>query len=356
MRRRKLRKKSVAVLGATGAVGQRVCDMLRDHPWFEVTALTGGASIGKRYREAAKWLLPADMPEPLSELEVRPSTPDGIEADLALSALPADVAREVEPLFAEAGLPVVSNASALRMEEDVPLVVPEVNPDHVELIAPQRRNRGWRGFVATDPNCSTINLVLALKPLQELLGIRKVIVTTMQAISGAGYPGVPSLDILDNIIPYIDGEEGKMRTETLKILGHLEAGGVRGAPFAVAAACNRVPVYDGHTEAVYLEAEERVDLDDVREAFRNFRGGAHDLGLPTAPEAPVILREEEDRPQPRLDRMAGTVPGMSVSVGRLRHGIDERSLQFVVLGHNTIRGAAGGAISLAELLVAKGWI
>jgi aspartate-semialdehyde dehydrogenase len=349
-------KKKVAVLGATGTVGQRICDMLRKHPWFEVSALTGGSSAGRLYGEAVNWLLPNEVPEKLRDLRVRPSAPDDIDADLVFSALPSGVARKVEPPFAEAGLPVVSNASAYRMEADVPLVVPEVNPDHIELIGAQRKSRGWDGFIATDPNCSTINFVLALKPLQDILVIRKVIVTTMQAISGAGYPGVPSMDILDNVIPYIGGEEEKMESETLKVLGALKDGEVKRAPFKVAAACNRVPVHDGHLETVYLETKDDVDMVSVRTAFREFRGGVHGLGLPTAPGVPVLLTEEEDRPQTRFDRMAGSVPGMSVTIGRLRRGVDERSLRLVVLGHNTIRGAAGGAISLAELLVAKGWI
>jgi aspartate-semialdehyde dehydrogenase len=351
-----LRKLSVAVLGATGAVGQRICDMLRGHPWFKVTTLTGGASAGKRYGEAVNWLLPTSVPEKLRDAVVEPSAPGSVEADLVFSALPSGVARRVEPMFAEAGFPVVSNASAFRMEKDVPLVVPEVNPDHTRLLEAQRRGRGWRGFIATDPNCSTINFALALKPLHDLLDIRKVVVTTMQAVSGAGYPGLPSLDIMGNVIPYIGGEEEKMETEPLKILGILEDGVVKDASFALAASCNRVPVIDGHMEAIYLEAGGSIDLDEVREAFKTFKGGARELRLPTSPDDPIILRDEEDRPQTRLDRLAGSVPGMSVSVGRVRHGVDRSSLRFVALGHNTIRGAAGGAISLAELLVAKGYI
>ena len=351
-----MRKLSVAVMGATGVVGQRICSMLADHPWFEVSTLTGRTSAGKRYGEVVNWLLPTGVPESLVNIRVEPTEPERVEADLVLSALPSAAAREIEPRFAEEGFPVVSNASAHRMEADVPLVVPEVNPEHVELIEAQRKGRGWEGFIATDPNCSTINLVLALKPLHDLLTIKKVIVTTMQAVSGAGYPGVPSLSIIDNVIPYIEREEEKMQRETLKILGRLEGEKVKEASFSVAASCNRVPTLDGHLETVYLEAEEEVDLEEVREALRGFRGLPQELGLPTAPENPIILREERDRPQTRLDRMAGSVPGMSVTVGRLRPGIDERSLQFVLLGHNTIRGAAGCAILLAELLRAQGWI
>lgn len=351
-----MNKKSVAVLGATGTVGQRICDMLRDHPWFEVTTLTGGASAGKVYEEALKWMLPSEIPCSLKDMVVAPSTPDGVEADCVFSALPSGVAREVEPRFAEAGFPVVSNASAFRMEADVPLVVPEVNPGHVGLIEEQRKSRRWDGFIATDPNCSTINFVLALKPMHDLLEIQKVVVTTMQAISGAGYPGLPSLDIMENVVPYIGGEEDKMETEPLKILGSLEGGAIRDASFALTSSCNRVPVLDGHLEAVYLETGSEIDLDEVKKAFRAFKGGVRGLKLPTLPVDPIILREEEDRPQTRLDRLAGSVPGMSVSVGRVRHGVDRRSLRFVALGHNTIRGAAGGAISLAELLIAKAWI
>lgn len=330
--------------------------MLEGHPWFEVSALTGGASAGRLYGEAVDWLIPAAIPEELLDMRVEPSDPHVVDADLVFSAMPSETAREVEPLFAEAGFAVVSNAGAFRMEADIPLVVPEVNPDHTGLIEVQRGNRGWGGFIATDPNCSTINLVLALKPLHDAFPIRRVVVTTMQAVSGAGYPGVPSLSIVDNVIPYIEGEEEKMRRETLKILGRLDGGRVEDAPLAVAASCNRVPTIDGHLEAVYLEAEEDLDLEEAKEALRGFRGVAQELRLPTAPDAPVILREEADRPQTRLDRMAGSVPGMSVTVGRVRRGGDSRSLQFTVLGHNTIRGAAGGAILLAELLVAQRWI
>ena len=347
-------KRRVAVLGATGTVGQRICDLLRDHPWFEVTTLTGGASAGMRYGDVVRWLLPSDVP--FQDMVVRSSKPEVIEADLVLSALPSGVAKKLEPQFAEAGFPVVSNAGAHRMDPDVPLVVPEVNPEHVRLVDEQRGRRGWGGFIATDPNCSTVNFVLGLRPIQDLFKIKKVVVTTMQAVSGAGYPGVPSLDILGNVIPFIVGEEEKMRRETLKILGKMEGGFVREAGFSVAASCNRVPTVDGHLETIYIEAEEKIDLEDVREAFRNFKGEVHGLNLPTSPADPVILREEEDRPQTRLDSMAGSVPGMSVSVGRVRHGIDDRALQFVVLGHNTIRGAAGCAITLAELLVAMGYL
>ena len=352
-----MKKLRAAVLGATGTVGQRICHMLRDHPWFEVSNLTGGASAGKLYGEAVNWLLPTSIPEKLVDMSIEPSKPEKVvDADFVFSALPSGVAWEIEPVFAGAGFAVVSNASAFRMSLDVPLVVPEVNADHIELIEHQRLNRGWDGFLSTDPNCSTINFVLALKPLYDAFTIKKVIVTTMQAVSGAGYPGVPSLSIIDNVIPYIEREEEKMQNETQKILGKLKDGAVENAPFDVAAACNRIPVVDGHLETVYIEVEEEIDLNEAREKLRNFRGTSKDLELPTAPEKPILVTEEADRPQTRLDRMAGSVPGMSVTVGRLRHGIDKRSMQLVVLGHNTIRGAAGATIQLAELLYAKGWI
>jgi aspartate-semialdehyde dehydrogenase len=343
-------------MGATGTVGQRMCDMLRDHPWFEVTTLTGRTSIGKVYGDAVNWLLPSNIPYEIRDQVVEPTTLDAIDADIIFSALPSNVARELEPSFADAGFPVVSNASSFRMEEDVPLVVPEVNPDHTNLIQNQKKNRDWDGFIATDPNCSTINFVLGLKPLQKILDIKKVVVTTLQAISGAGYPGIPSLDILNNVIPFIQGEEEKMQRETQKVLGSLEKGRVKPSPFSISASCNRVPVHDGHLEAIYLESDNDIDLNEVKNAFKKFKGEIHSLNLPTAPEKPVILMDQENRPQTRLDRMAGSVPGMSVTVGRIRHGVDSKSLCFTVLGHNTIRGAAGGTIELAELLKVKNWI
>lgn len=349
-------KKTVGVLGATGTVGQRIIHMLDGHPWYEVTSLHGGSTAGKVYGDTVRWLMPGNIPEKLKRLKVKPTKPEEADVDFVFSALPSDVAKKVEPRFAEAGLPVVSNASAYRMSPDVPLVVPEVNPGHVRLVEVQRERRGWDGFIATDPNCSTINFVLALKPLVDAFQIRRVIVTTMQAVSGAGYPGLPSLDIIENVVPYIGGEEEKLETEPLKIFGALSGDAMTDAGFKVSAQCNRVPCLDGHVEAVYLEAAEELELGEVKRAFSGFKGEAAGLGLPTAPVDPVILREEPDRPQTRLDRLAGSVPGMAVSVGRVRHGLDRRSLRFVCLGHNTIRGAAGGAVMLAELLTVKGYI
>ncbi len=348
--------KKVGVLGATGAVGQRIIHMLRDHPWYDVTSLHAGSSAGKVYGDAVTWLLPDGVPDKVKDLTIKTTTPETADVDLVFSALPSGVAINVEPKFAKAGIPVVSNASAYRMYDDVPMIVPEVNPDHIKLIKTQKKKRGWDGFIATDPNCSTINFVLALKPIYDLYTPTKIHVTTMQAISGAGYPGLPSLDILENVIPYIGGEEEKMETEPQKIMGKLENGQISDAKLSISASCNRVPSIDGHLETIYLEAEETIDLYEVKSAISGFTSRAQELKLPTSPTKPLILREEPNRPQTRLDRMAGSVPGMAVSVGRVRHGLDSKSLRFVCIGHNTIRGAAGGAISLAELLSAEGYI
>ena len=246
----------------------------------------------------------------------------------------------------------MSKASAHRMDGDVPLLIPEVNPEHLELIPIQRKRRGWSGFISTDPNCSTIQMAITLKPLMKF-GLRRVIVTTMQALSGAGYPGVPSLDIIDNVIPYIAKEEEKLENETKKILGIFDGEKVKLADISISASCNRVNVKDGHLEAIYVDLETKPSVEEVKEAFRNFVGEPQKLGLPSAPEKPIIVREEIDRPQPRLDRDAGR--GMSVVVGRIR-GDPVMSIKYLCLGHNTIRGAAGAGILSAELMVAKGYI
>ena len=347
---------SAAVLGATGIVGQRFVEMLSNHPWFELTSLTGGNSAGKTYGEAVTWLSAGDPPDELREMKITESEPDLVDVAIVFSALPSGVARVLEPKFAEAGLPVLSNASTHRMAGDVPLIIPEVNPDHLSLIPHQRRKRGWRGFIVTDPNCSTINLALVLKPIHDLARVGRVLVTTLQAVSGAGYPGVPSLSIIDNVIPYIPHEEEKMSSETRKILGFMNDGAVKEAEMVVEASCTRVPSVDGHLEIINIETEDSLDAETAAEALRSFRGVPQDLRLPTAPEDPIILRAEPDRPQPRLDRLAGSVPGMSVSVGRLRVSEDDRQLRVVALGHNTIRGAAGTSILTAELLVNQGVI
>jgi aspartate-semialdehyde dehydrogenase len=348
-----LDKIPVGVLGATGTVGQRFTQLLADHPWFEVVALAASdRSTGRRYAEACHWLLPTAMPEAVRDMVVQPVEPT-LECRLVFSALPADIAGPSEESFARAGYAVCSNASAHRMDTDVPLVIPEVNADHTGLIDTQRRQHGWEGFIVTSANCSTTALTLALKPLHTGFGLRKLFVVTMQAVSGAGYPGVPSMDIVDNVIPYIGGEEGKMETEPLKLLGTVEQDHVCMAPIAVSAQCNRVAVRDGHTECVSIETEHRVSVDDVIAALETFRPLPEVAELPSTPSRPIVVRREVDRPQPIRDRDAGE--GMSVSVGRVRL-CALFDCKFVVLGHNTVRGAAGGSIHNAELLVSQQWI
>ena len=346
----------VGILGATGAVGQRFVQLLEHHPWFTIGALAASdRSTGKSYKEATRWILSSLMPTAAAEMEVLPVTPDALadRCDIVFSALPASRAREVEPAFAAAGVPVFSNASAFRMEPDVPLVIPEANPDHLALIHVQKERRGWPGFIVTNPNCSTIHLVCALKPLFDAFGIEQVMVTTLQALSGAGYPGVPSLDIVGNVIPYIGNEESKIESEPLKLLGTLMHDHVEPASMTISAAVNRVPVIDGHTEAVAVKLAQPAALEDVVTVLRSFAGIPQNLDLPTAPRPAIIVREEPDRPQPRLDVYAGN--GMATVVGRLRPD-PILDYKFVVLGHNTIRGAAGASILNAELALALGYL
>ncbi|RLG24354.1 aspartate-semialdehyde dehydrogenase [Methanosarcinales archaeon] len=334
----------VGILGATGAVGQRFVEALADHPWFELTSLAASErSAGKPYSRAANWRLSSPLPDKIGEEVVVSMKPEEVEADLVFSALPADVARDVEPAFAQAGLMVASNASAFRQEPDVPLIIPEVNSDHLGLIDIQRDLRGWDGAIVTNPNCSVIMLALTLKPLVQF-GIEDVKVATMQAVSGAGYNGVASMAILDNVVPYIGGEEEKVEKEAQKLLGRFDGSSVLDAEFDVSASCHRVPVLDGHTEAVWIRMADDPSPDEVRDAFLNFDPG---LNLPTEPEKPIIVRREPDRPQPRLDRDAGN--GMSVSVGRIREGI-----RYIAMGHNTVRGAAGASVLNAELMLSLG--
>ena len=349
-----LSKKSVAVLAATGMVGQRYVSMLSDHPFFEVTTVTGHESVGKRYREALKSRGEFRFSEEVGKLVVKPTTPDAIDAELVFSPLPTEAASALEPQFAKRGLRVVTDASPHRMEEDVPLIIPEVNPEHLDLIEWQRRRRGWGGFLVATPNCTAAGLTLLLKPLADALKLRRVIVSTMQAVSGAGYPGVPSLDIIDNVIPYIKDEEEKLEKEPAKMLGSLGKEGIRPSKIQVSAMCHRVATTDGHMESAYIETEERVDLDEIKEALKGFRGLPQELNLPTAPSNPIIVMEEEDRPQVKLDRYAGNVQGMSVVAGRIRRGLDDRSFRLTFLSHNTIRGAAGSTILAAELMQSKG--
>lgn len=346
----------VGILGATGAVGQRFIQLLAEHPWFEVGALTASErSVGKRYVEAAHWVLDTPIPESIRDEVLVDTRPEAVKGrcEIVFSALPASTAREVEPAFAAAGIPVFSNASAFRMEPDVPLVIPEVNPEHLALIHVQRERRGWPGFIVTNPNCSTIHLVCALKPLHDAFRIEQVMVTTLQAISGAGYPGVASLDIVDNLVPYIPREEEKIQSEPLKLLGTLVGDVVHPADITISAAVHRVPVIDGHTEAVVVKLATSASLEEVRVALAEFRGVPQRLGLPTAPDPAIIVRDEPDRPQPRLDRNAGR--GMATTIGRLRPD-PILDYKFVLLGHNTIRGAAGASVLNAELALALGYL
>jgi len=348
------KKYRVGVLGATGMVGQRMLSLLDRHPWFEVTAVAASdASAGKPYAEAAHWNLDAAMPAWLPGMVVRKSAPP-LDCDFVLSGLDASVAGEIEEAFAAAGYPVISNARNHRMEEDVPLLIPEVNASHLGAVAVQRARRGWKkGCIVTNPNCSTVGLVVALKPLADAFGVKKVMVTTMQALSGAGYPGVPSLDILDNVIPYIGGEEEKIQTETLKLLGGFDGQKFVPAGIGVSASCNRVHVRDGHLECVSVELDRSASPEEVIKAWRDFVPDIAKHGLPSVPQPLVVYKDEKDRPQPRRDREAGA--GMAVTVGRLRP-CPVLHYKFVVLSHNTVRGAAGAAIVDAELMAAEGLI
>lgn len=343
-------KKRIGILGATGLVGQRLALMLENHPWFEVSAVAASdRSIGKRYGDAAPWRLAAPMPAAVSDLTVGPCEPP-LDCDLVISSLPSGIASIAEPAFAAAGYPVISNSSALRMHPDVPLVIPEVNWRHVDLIDAQRRLRGWdRGFVLTNPNCSAIALVLALAPLAERFGLETVAVTTMQAISGAGYPGVASIDITDNVVPFIDGEEEKLEEEPGKLLGVLAGDHIEPASFRMSAQCNRVNVQDGHLESVRLSLQRKASREDLLDALASWSSLPQELGLPSAPASPVLLRTERDRPQPRLDRDASA--GMSTVVGRVAPDTIF-DWKMTLLGNNVVRGAAGAAILNAELLVA----
>jgi aspartate-semialdehyde dehydrogenase len=348
------RKFRVGILGATGVVGQRFIQLLEGHPQFEVTALAASdRSQGKSYAEACTWRLPGDMPEWAKPIKVQASAPP-LDCDLVFSSLPGDIAAQTEEDFARAGYPVISNSSSHRMSADVPLLIPEVNPDHIGLIEVQRKQRGYdRGFIVTNPNCSAIAIVLALAPLHTKFGVASCVVTTMQALSGAGYPGVPSLDATDNVIPFIGGEEEKVEAETLKLLGRVDAGSIQPAAMTVSAQCNRVNVTDGHMASIRVKLAQTASLAEIREALASFSALPQQLQLHSAPRRPVVVRDEKDRPQPRLDRDAGK--GMSVTVGRITPD-SVFDYRFVALGHNTIRGAAGAAILNAELLVARGFL
>ncbi len=346
--------RKVAIIGATGAVGQRFIQLLQGHPWFQIEVLAASErSAGKKYREACNWTMESSMPQEIAEMSVVDASVEAVASagnvDLIFSAMPGELAGPVEKEFA-ALYPVFSKASAHRMDKDVPLLIPEVNPGHLALIPIQQKHRGWKGFISTDPNCSTIQLVISLKPLMDF-GVKQVIVSTMQALSGAGYPGVPSLDIIDNVVPFISKEEEKMEIEALKLLGTFDGNAVRNADFQLSASCNRVHVKDGHLESVFVKLESDPSIDQVEETFRKFRGEPQELKLPSAPINPIVVRKEQNRPQPRFDRDEGK--GMSVVVGRIRKD-PIMTLKYMCLGHNTIRGAAGAGLLSAELAVAKG--
>jgi len=346
-------KIKVGVLGATGAVGQKFVQLLTNHPWFELTEVAASErSAGKNYGEATRWLQSTSLPENIRRLSVKACRPK-LDCRIVFSGLDASVAGEIETEFAAAGYAVFSNARNHRLDDDVPLVIPEINADHLQLLDLQKKNRGWRGFIVTNSNCSTMFLAMALGPLHQAFGVEKVFVVTMQAISGAGYPGVASLDILGNVIPFIGGEEEKMEIETRKILGTLAGERVELADFAISAQTNRVAVEDGHTECVSVKFKKSTSVEALKECLQSFRGLPQELKLPSAPPQPILVMDEIDRPQPRRDVMAAN--GMATLVGRIRP-CPILDFRFVILGHNTIRGAAGASILNAELLMALGKI
>jgi aspartate-semialdehyde dehydrogenase len=344
----------VGVLGATGAVGQKFVALLENHPWFELTELAASdRSAGKSYRDATVWRQYQPIPERLKDRRIKPCEPS-LDCRVVFSGLDSSVAGEIEENFARAGYIVVSNSRNHRMDDDVPLLVPEINPEHLALIKIQRERRSWPGAIVTNPNCSTIGLVMALAPIHRAFGVKRVIVATMQALSGAGYPGHSAIDMLGNVIPFIGGgEEEKMETEPLKIMGSLDGDGIRFANCRISAHTNRVFVEDGHMECVSVELERKAKPDEVARVLAQFSSLPQELKLPSAPQRPVIVTDERDRPQPRFDRDAGN--GMSAVVGRIRE-CPVFDIRFVVLSHNTIRGASGAAILNAELMKDQGLI
>lgn len=341
----------VAVLGATGSVGQRFVQLLANHPWFRVAeVLASDRSTGKTYAEATDWRLDAFMPADAAGLRVKDYS-ERIESPLVFSALPGEVAEEIEQRLARERHAVMSNTSFHRMEPDVPILLAEVNDGHMAALEAQRANRGWKGYIVTNSNCTAMHMILTLKPLQDAFGLEAVMMTSMQAVSGAGYPGVPSLDMIDNVIPFINTEEEKVAEETRKILGRWENGAFVDADVVISAACNRVPVRDGHTETVAVRLGRSATPAEVVEAMEAFRGLPQELDLPSAPKRPIVVRTERNRPQPILDR--DTEKGMASVVGRVRE-CPIMGIKYVLLGHNTIRGAAGASILNAELFKVKG--
>ncbi len=342
-----MKKIPVAILGATGSVGQKFIELLTNHPWFEINELAASErSANKEYGTATKWVMSSLLKPELAEKKIKLAKPD-LNSKLVFSALDASVAGKIETEFANNGYFVISNAKNHRFDEDVPLLIPEVNHEHLQIL------KNKNGGIVTNPNCSTIGLILAIKPLYDVFGIEQLNVVTMQAVSGGGYPGVPSLDILGNVVPFISGEEEKMKTEPLKILGKINNNVIEPANFTISAQCNRVPVIDGHLETVQIKFKNKPTKNEILEVWKNFKSLPQELNLPSAPKQPVNYFEEEHLPQPRLN--SNLENGMAVSVGRLRE--DEIfDFKFVVLSHNTIRGAAGGTLLAAELLKAKNYL
>ena len=340
----------IGILGATGMVGQRFIQLLENHPWFEVAWLAASdRSSGKAYGEAVRWKLDTPIPDSITKMQISPAEPTGAPK-IIFAALDADIAREMEPKFAAAGCAVISNSSAFRMQADVPLVIPEVNADHLALLEEQSWRKSSGGYIVTNPNCSAIGLVLALKPIEERFGLESIFVSTMQAVSGAGYPGVASLDILGNVVPFIKNEEEKLQEETLRLLGSLETNLVKPLDAKITAHCNRVAVEDGHTESVSIKLRKPASREELLAAWSGFVP-LQGRDLPMAPAQPVVVTEAQDRPQPRLDRMLGR--GMAATVGRVRP-CSLLDWKFTVLSHNTIRGAAGAALLNAEILHSLG--
>lgn len=341
----------VAILGATGAVGQRFVQLLEHHPWFRVAEVAASErSVGRAYAEACHWLLSTPMPSSVAQLTVQPLDAD-FHSPVILSALPSEVAQSLEPALAQRGHLVSSNASAHRMADDVPILLPELNADHVQLVEVQRRKRGFSGTLVTMSNCTTVPVAVALAPLLTF-GVQQVQVVSLQAISGSGYPGVPSFDIFDNILPYINGEEEKVEREPRKILGKLSGDQIMPLEATFSASCNRVPVLDGHTVVVSVKFANPPSLETIRQAWQSFQPHAWARHLPSLPDSILLYNDGLDRPQPRLDRDNGR--GMATTIGRLR-ACNVLDVKFVALSHNTVRGAAGGAILNAELLVAQGY-
>ena len=348
-----MKKLEVGILGPTGMVGQRLVSLLENHPWFELTWLAASErSAGKKYSEACNWRLREPLPERVRGLPVEECKP-GRAPQLLFSSLDSSVAGDVEKDFARAGHAVVSNSSNYRMDPNVPLLIPEVNPDHLALVRVQRKERGWGGMIVTNPNCTTVGLVMSLAPLEKTFGLDKVMMTSLQAVSGAGYPGVPTLDILGNVIPFISGEEEKVEREARKLLGRLTDGRVQAAEFALSAQCNRVPVEDGHTESISVSLKSKATVEDLLEAWRKFRALPQERRLPSAPERPIVVRSERDRPQPKFD--AQTEGGMATVIGRVRP-CPVLHFKYIALSHNTIRGGAGAALLNAELMKSEGYL